>query len=234
MPLVQPSIPIIYFGNLPSYLASPCKIITVGLNPSLAEFPSDDPFLRFPDASILYPAILHDATLYLDYLASLNAYFEKAPYCPWFCSSFEHLLKGMHTSYFAGTANRALHTDICSPLATNPTDAGLSPAQKIYLESAGVPLWKQLVACLDPDIILISVRKSLHDQLTWPVTKALAPLADWPGVAYKAIDTCCVTLSSGKNTLVIFGRAAQTPFGYLKHSEKEQAGGIVAASWLAY
>lgn len=36
--IVNPSIPILYFGDLDQYLKSPIKIITVGKNPSNNEF----------------------------------------------------------------------------------------------------------------------------------------------------------------------------------------------------
>ncbi len=46
--LVDPSCPILYFGDTCRYFASPLRVATVGLNPSLAEFPSNDPYQRFP------------------------------------------------------------------------------------------------------------------------------------------------------------------------------------------
>jgi len=39
--VVKPSIPIVYFGDDHQYAASPLKIVTVGLNPSNAEFAED-------------------------------------------------------------------------------------------------------------------------------------------------------------------------------------------------
>lgn len=45
---VRPSMPILYFGDRNAYAASPFRILTVGLNPSLAEFPTDTPWRRFP------------------------------------------------------------------------------------------------------------------------------------------------------------------------------------------
>lgn len=42
--LVQPSVPILFFGDLQRYLASPVRVVTVGLNPSRLEFPADDTF----------------------------------------------------------------------------------------------------------------------------------------------------------------------------------------------
>jgi hypothetical protein len=115
--LVRPSIPILFFGDDERYAASALKVVTVGLNPSRLEFPSADPFLRFPAARQIdpqRPAL--DA-----HLAALRAYFRERPYNAWFRPAFEPILNGLATSYYPGTANTALHTDICSPLATDPT-----------------------------------------------------------------------------------------------------------------
>ena len=46
--VVRTSMPILFFGNLRAYLASPIRVLTVGLNPSWAEFPEEEPFRRFP------------------------------------------------------------------------------------------------------------------------------------------------------------------------------------------
>lgn len=46
---VDPSIPILYFGDLTAYENSPKRIVTVALNPSNVEFPS--PSTRFPMAA---------------------------------------------------------------------------------------------------------------------------------------------------------------------------------------
>ena len=45
--VVQPSIPILFFGDSAAYFASSVKVITVGLNPSKKEFDGPDPFHRF-------------------------------------------------------------------------------------------------------------------------------------------------------------------------------------------
>ena len=45
---VTPAAPILFFGDLAAYRASPLRVLTVGLNPSLHEFPDGNPFQRFP------------------------------------------------------------------------------------------------------------------------------------------------------------------------------------------
>lgn len=113
--LVRPSIPILFFGDDEKYISSPLKVITVGLNPWRLEFPSVDPFLRFPAARQIdpqQPAL--DA-----HLEALRAYFRVRPYNAWFRPAFEPILNELAASYYDGTAaSTALHTDICSPLAT--------------------------------------------------------------------------------------------------------------------
>jgi hypothetical protein len=47
--VVDPAIPILFFGNSNRYFKSPLRVITVGKNPSNEEFPKDDPFSRFPE-----------------------------------------------------------------------------------------------------------------------------------------------------------------------------------------
>lgn len=44
---VVPAVPILFFGDLKAYRASPLRVLTVGLNPSLHEFPAVEPFRRF-------------------------------------------------------------------------------------------------------------------------------------------------------------------------------------------
>jgi hypothetical protein len=46
--IVRPAIPILFFGDRSRYLASPLRVVTVGLNPSGVEFPNEDRFARFP------------------------------------------------------------------------------------------------------------------------------------------------------------------------------------------
>ena len=90
------------------------RVLSVGLNPSLYEFPADSPFRRFPLAE---GVTLREPEPYLD---ALSAYFRTDPYCSWF-SAFELMLNGLGASFYEGKPSTALHTDICSPVATDPT-----------------------------------------------------------------------------------------------------------------
>ena len=147
---VDASVPVLFFGDVDAYLGSPLRVVTVGLNPSSKEFPASDPFERFP---------LADGTAAGDlagYLDAMSSYFRTSPYKTWF-RHLEPLLEGMGAGYWPGRASAALHTDICSPVATDPTWSGLSPADCEALLADGVPLWHGLVEALRPDVIVFSV-----------------------------------------------------------------------------
>lgn len=77
--VVTPSIPILFFGDSSHYFQSPFRVITVGLNPSRAEFPADDRFQRFPAAKGMYPAVM-DGQFLDRYVRALNDYFRVEPY----------------------------------------------------------------------------------------------------------------------------------------------------------
>ena len=147
---VRHAIPILFFGDLPSYSSSRTRILTVGLNPSLHEFPVECAFRRFPLAEGVSG---REPDRYLE---ALSAYFHTCPYSEWF-SAFEPLLGGLEASYYEGQPSTALHTDICSPIATDPTWNCLDRDVQKTLEMDGGPLWHDLLKVLRPQIVVLSV-----------------------------------------------------------------------------
>ncbi|HTS05574.1 MAG TPA: hypothetical protein VMP68_08330 [Candidatus Eisenbacteria bacterium] len=125
--VVRPAIPVLFFGDSNRYLSSPLKVVTVGLNPASAEFPDAHRFNRFPIMSGLPTGPVQRETS--RHLAALDSYFRNNPYKQWF-ASFEPILTGLGCSFYGGLENMALHTDLCSPIATSPTWARLSPQQQ--------------------------------------------------------------------------------------------------------
>ena len=150
---VVPAAPILFFGDFDAYKTSPLRIVTVGLNPSLHEFPAKEPFRRFPltgDSRDREPS---------GYLDAMSAYFRNDPYRSWF-GTFDRLLNGAGSSYYEGeAASVALHTDLCSPIATNPTWSKLGQSERSALEADGVRLWHILVETLQPQILVLSVAR---------------------------------------------------------------------------
>ena len=223
---VTPAAPILFFGDLDAYRISPLRMLTVGLNPSLHEFPAAEPFRRFPLAG---DSLDREPVRYLD---AMSAYFRTDPYRSWF-GAFEPLLNGAGSSYYSGMApSTALHTDICSPVASNPTWSRLGSVDRAALEADGSPLWHRLLKVLRPQIVMLSVAKEYLRRIDFePIsewgtirdfehTRSGAPrrrpynvLSRW----YQVCDDRC---------LFVFGRAAQTPFGLLPDSQKRETGAI--------
>ena len=220
---VSPSLPILFFGNLHAYYSSRMRILTVGLNPSLHEFPVDSPFRRFPLArgvTVSEPGC---------YLEALSAYFRTDPYRGWF-STFEPLLNGVEASYYEGQPSTVLHTDICSPVATDPTWSGLDPAVRKALEKDGGPLWHSLLKALRPQIVILSVARRHLSRIRFKVlsgwrvvhvferTQAGAPRKQPVMVSARWCEI------SGEPSLLVFVPAAQKPLGRLGSVQKREAG----------
>ena len=223
---VTSAVPILFFGDLDAYWNSPLRAVTVGLNPSLKEFPADDPFRRFPLDSSNGD---REPGRYLD---SMSAYFRTDPYRSWF-GTFEPLLNGAGASYYAGkSASTALHTDICSPVATNPTWTSLRKTEQKVLESDGTPLWYRLLEALRPQVVFLSVAKRHLGRICF------APITDWhtahvferkgndtPRKRPYEIVTRWYQIGTGRS-LFVFGQAATKPFGNLHNDQKRETGAI--------
>ena len=61
--------------------------------------------------------------------------------------------------FIMGKASAALHTDICSPVATNPTWSRLGEADRADLQADGGPLWHTLLETLRPHMVVLSVAR---------------------------------------------------------------------------
>jgi hypothetical protein len=214
--IVNPSCPILYFGNFPEYLKSSCKIVTVGLNPSDVEFTDNGNTsvdLRFRGSS---------ETNMADYCNALNNYFEYNPYNKWF-SSYENILNGLNASYYqcADKKNRALHTDICSCLATNPTWSKLNNEVKKELQTTGKALWSELILLLKPHIVLIAVPKGILDTL--PLRDEIQNISPAQGITQYA-NLGKVDFEENYSPIIVVGRTRNMPFGAITKEDKKTIG----------
>ena len=223
---VTPSVPILFFGDLDPYWTSPLRVVTVGLNPSRYEFPVGDPFRRFPlggDSGDREPG---------RYLDAMSAYFVTEPYSNWF-NAFEQLLNGAGASYYTESrGSTALHTDICSPVATDPTWSGLERTARVALETDGRPLWHELLKVLRPQIAVLSVAKDHLRRIEFE------PISDWETVHVferkgdgspraRPYEVRARWHEVGAEpSLFVFGQAAQTPLGTLHRNQKNETGEI--------
>jgi hypothetical protein len=226
--LVRPSAPVLFFGDLTAYRASPLRVATVGLNPSKREFPGASPFSRFPGAqSGSIPA----------YLKSLEAYFRTDPYRTWF-NSYEQALLGLGASFYGRKPSTALHTDICSVLPTDPTWGGLDRDVQQQMAATGVLMWQRLISYLRPHVILWSTAGS------WLAQNDLAPRSSWKDVLKfrwtengaprkqpVVVRACWYHLPKHESVLIAFVPAAQTPLAMLSHPQKLKAGKAIRSFW---
>ncbi|MCC6125673.1 MAG: hypothetical protein IT426_11970 [Pirellulales bacterium] len=207
---VTPSIPILYFGDYEAYSRSTTRIVTVGLNPSLNEFPEVKPFRRFPNAEI-------------SYTDALNKYFQNCPYDEWF-STFDYLLKGFEAGFYGNSKNTALHTDLFSPVATDPTWSGLNERFRNELGNFGRPLWRELIKFLKPHIILISIAEKYCENITFEFVQRWKGIFTIPRSRPYVIKHAIIKISEDSRADLLFGQAAQKPFGTLSNEIKETIG----------
>lgn len=219
---VEGSMPILYFGDLIEYQNSPVRVVTVGLNPSGEEFPFGDRRARFPGAA---SALRNDP---YRHCVDLNSYFERCPY-RWF-NDYQKILRGFGVSYAPDATSTALHTDICSPVATAPTWSHLDGDTKHRLLGDGVPIWHDLIRFLRPHVIVMSVAREHLARIDfavvrdWEVLHRVADKSDgeprrWPYAVKARWHEV-----EGQPALLVFGAPAQTPFGSISDQDKQRVG----------
>ena len=228
---VTAAVPILFFGDVDAYLGSRLRVVTVGLNPSSREFPADDPFGRFPLAEGIDRA---DVGRYLD---ALSAYFRADPYAGWF-GAWEPLLNGADASYYPGAASTALHTDICSPVATDPTWSRLGRGDRRALMDDGVPLWHELLVLLRPNLVLVSVARRHLERISF----------ETPDRRWEPIHTFHNKINGAPRkrpyraearwhvigddvSLFVFCPASQTPLGSISADQRRQLGAVAAEAF---
>ncbi|MEJ6776481.1 MAG: hypothetical protein QNK85_04060 [Crocinitomicaceae bacterium] len=220
--VVSPSLPILYFGDLSRYGRSELKIVTVGKNPSNNEFKLSKndsySFVRFQKWRSREENLIE----------TLNAYFKTIPLKNWF-SSFEPILNGLDSSYYGGKKpNIAIHTDICSPLATWPTWSKLTDQEKSRLFKDGHQIWLQLIEELQPDIMLISIPHALFSSVVSSNGESLLTFNQKKDGSPRSkpyeVTVHNYVLRSGKTVKVVFGQAANKPFDTISTEQKHEIG----------
>ena len=213
--IVKNSIPIIWFGNLERYQASPVKIVTVGLNPSYSEFLHDDGLTplsheRFQKLNLNEYTQTEIVALY----DTLNAYYDGEDANPYmqFFGQYEKLLHGIDASYFGGSLqNTAIHIDAYSAMATVPRWGELDIFIRRMLMARGRKLYNALVDYLNPDVILISVAKEFFFEIHADIT--LEEIDVDPKKKGVYILKCFRTKNWRKQKIILGRNFNGTPFG---------------------
>ncbi len=181
---VKGSMPILFFGDYEEYSKSKTKIVTVAINPSNIEFGKLEKktFKRIIDYRFNLIHEVKTQSQQKEYINSLSNYFKFNPYCSWF-NNFEKLLQKLNSSYYGNDYpknctpienwkkrdNRVLHTDICSPIATEDKWSKLSDDNQDFLSKNGKTIWDDLIKILKPDLIIISGGKYMAEKINFEV-----------------------------------------------------------------
>ena len=174
--IVPNSLPILFFGDIEKYVKQEFKVITAAINPSFFEFQENDSKFsyeyRFPDFNNSLESL---ELSYINYFKYSNNY-----YSGWFGKrikgrkGFEAVLNGIGFSFFNDRNFKiALHTDICSPLATKDLWGKLTKDEKQILEKKGKPIWVKTVKELEPNLILFSGKEIYLDGLNLSINSFL-------------------------------------------------------------
>lgn len=160
--IVKDSIPIVHFGNLENYQNSMRRILTIGLNPSNNEFTEK----RF---EIIDFKKGNERDNIERLHSTLNKYFEVNPYNKWFYNN-EFVLNVLGATYYENPVydtgfenyDKAVHIDIYSSIATDPTWGKLNGSVKSEMQN--IVLFSELLQYLNPDIILVSFNRDIFNQ----------------------------------------------------------------------
>lgn len=212
--IVANSIPIIWFGDLERYQASPVKIVTVGLNPSWHEFlekdktPLKNPRFKYVDLSSPDENNLNE--LY----STLNEYFRTNPYRQYF-DGYEFALRYLGTSYGVKALDTktnitAVHIDVYSALATTSLYSSC-PKELFHTQ-----LFSQLFDYLSPDVILSSIGKNHWD--AWLAIGEKLFFLDKKSDLFEGKYENELEAYRSKNRLIVYGRNRQRPFN-IKNKE---------------
>jgi hypothetical protein len=111
--------------------------------------------------------------------------------------------------------NVAIHTDIGTPLATNPTWSKLPHAITTQLQAEGFLIWRDLIRTIEPQLILISVAKkhlSLLGHLDW---RLFSPFES-------SEPRHELLIANFEKSKIVWGRPQVTPFFHLKENQMPQ------------
>jgi len=229
--IVKDSYPILFFGNYERYFSSKLKIITVGINPSGKEFyeKGQRKLKRFSKIN---------SFVSLEYLEVLKKYFDiesRDPYSFWF-DNFEKVLNGIKSSYYNKKEYpyTALHTDLFTPLATDPTWSYLSEETQQRLIEQGIPLWHELIKILKPNIIICSFAERYLDEIQfkikekWTKFYTIKKTKDGQDRKKLYIIKKAEININGSSLYVFWGNQRDMPFGNISDENKIDIGKLIA------
>jgi hypothetical protein len=109
-------------------------------------------------------------------------------------------------------------------LATNPTWRDLSSETQTELIQCGTPLWHSLVEWLSPDLIVASVARSHLRKISFPQRDGWRVVYTVERTNPYKVEMTKLNTVDGKVTALVFGRAANMPFGTVSNADKRRIG----------
>lgn len=198
--ILQPSIPIVWFGNMDKYLNSNRKILTGGYSPSNKEFDGK----RFNISNYKNTDTLAE---------TLAEYFRNQPHLEYFCK-FENILRKLDASYWENTFSfSAIHINMYSAIAT-ATENQRKQIQRI-------DLFKKLMKALSPDVIITSMKPS---NFTEGFSSAFDTAA--PDFSFTVNDKPSLFINKYKNgnqILINGANSIRGPFADISNKDLEEA-----------
>tara|TARA_B000000557_G_scaffold16457_1_gene12660 strand:+ start:312 stop:1079 length:768 start_codon:yes stop_codon:yes gene_type:complete len=222
--VIENSLPVLFFGDLKSYVKNDFKVVTAAINPSDMEFKKErgqrwhSTKIRFKDFDGSYESLE----------VACSNYFKRNTYYEWFGKNkkdwnkgFKPILNSMGYCYFPNKENlkSVLHTDLCSPLATTEKWNDVSTEDKNQLIETGFPLWKRLINEIKPNLIIMSMAKKHIYRLNPKFIKSIYVKNDRYAVEFYSINL------DGFKTNLIWGSAQDTPFQ--PFSNKSEIGELI-------
>ncbi|MCQ3812606.1 MAG: hypothetical protein KTV68_18875 [Acidimicrobiia bacterium] len=138
----------------------------------------------------------------------------------------------MRASFYPGEASTVLHTDICSPIATDPTWSKLDEAERRLLEDDGGPLWHDLLRALQPQVVVISVARGHLSRIEFD------PLNEWHDLHVFDRKTngeprkppyvvrACNYMVGDTQSLFVFCPASRSPLA-IGNDQKRELGAVI-------
>jgi hypothetical protein len=109
-------------------------------------------------------------------------------------------------------------------LATDPTWSKLSSEAQAALLQSGIPLWHSLVEWLSPDLIIVSIKKSHLESISFPLQHSWKTVYTVERANPYYVELTELKLADGKIARMVFGKAAQKPFGTVLNKDKPKIG----------
>lgn len=238
--IVNPSIPVLWLGDIDKYLNSKIKIVTVDSNPSRHEFPPLIPFLRFEGGEKIYDLDKLDAKTKQNYKNILSEYFKNELTRYPSHKSFDILLKGIGASYNTNCPyksslnntnvqleNTAIHINFYTPLSTTHLHNNSKDFEEI--KNDGFDLWIELIDYLKPDLIITSFKPSNLSDIKSKLNLKTFNMEHELHITYTDHIYADIYKCNYKshNNILLYGTKGRVPFGSIPYKQRFKLGQIL-------